>query len=153
MTITYTIDLTPSSADEDAIFAGLLESNAKVTGYKTQHYSVFARNEAGKIVGGALVYVGRDSAFVDSIWVDTSYRLQGMGRGLLNEVESEAKKRNCVWVKLDTYEFQAPQFYLNCGYEIYGEVKDYTCGQSKIFLRKRLSVESCGASKVTVMNH
>lgn len=138
MIITYNVDLTPSSADDSAIIAGLQESNAKATGHKTQHYSVFARIEPGKIVGGTLVYVGRDSAFVDSIWVDTAYRLQGIGRFLLNEVENEAKRRNCVWVKLDTYEFQAPQFYLNCGYEIYGEVKDYTCGQSKIFLRKSL---------------
>jgi GNAT superfamily N-acetyltransferase len=142
MAISYDLDLVPSSADDAAVISGLQASNAQLTGHKTQHYSVFARNEAGKIVGGTLVYVGRDSAFLDIIWVDGSSRLQGIGRCLLEEAEREAKRRECKWIKLDTYEFQAPEFYLKCGYEIYGEVKDYTCEQSKVFLRKGLEQTS-----------
>src|SRR5436190_12436077 len=118
MEIIYDLVLTPSSTDDEVVIAGLQASNAQLTGHKTQHYSVFARNEEGKILGGALVYVGRDSAFIDVIWVDTPYRLQGIGCCLLNEAEKEAKKHDCAWIKLDTYEFQAPHFYLKCGYEI-----------------------------------
>lgn len=138
MAISYTLNLKPSSADDAVVISGLQVSNAQLTGHATQHYSVFAWNEEGTIIGGALLFVGRDSAFLDTIWVGGSYRLQGVGRCLLKEAEKEAKRRGCKWIKLDTYEFQAPGFYLKCEYEIYGEVKDYTCGQSKVFLRKLL---------------
>jgi GNAT superfamily N-acetyltransferase len=139
MRVIYDLDLEPSSADDQTVVAGLQASNAQLTGHKTFHYSVFARDEKGKVLGGALVYVGQDSAFVDGIWVEKSHRLRGIGRQLLNEVEKEAQRRGCVLVKLDTYEFQAPKFYLACGYEVYGEVKNFTRDCSKVFLRKGLT--------------
>jgi GNAT superfamily N-acetyltransferase len=138
MEITYDVDLAPDSKDEDIVVGGLQAHNAQLTNHETRHYSVFARNSSQDIVGGALVYVGRDSAFVSVLWVNDALRRQGIGRDILQAVEKEATKRACAWVKLDTYAFQTPEFYLKCGYEIYGEVKDYTCGQSKIFLRKKI---------------
>ena len=140
MAITYDLATSPRSEDDKIVIAGLQASNAQLTGHTTQHYSVFARNESGKIIGGSLVYVGRDSAFIDVIWVDPSYRLQGIGQSLLKEAEKQAQKHDCIWIKLDTYEFQAPEFYLKCGFEIYGEVKNYTREQSKIFLRKKVMI-------------
>lgn len=138
MAITYNLDLAPCSADDGVVTGGLQASNSQLTGHEAEHYSVFARDEKMKIIGGALTWVGRDSAFVSAIWVDKPYRRQRVGRRLLDKAEMEAKKRGCIWIKLDTYEFQTSEFYLDCGYTVYGEVKDYTCGQSKIFLRKRL---------------
>lgn len=139
MTVIYDLDLEPSSADDQTVVAGLRTSIAQLTGHEVPHYSVFARDEKGKILGGALVYAGQDSAFVDVIWVEESHRLHGIGRQLLNEVEKEAQRRGCAWVKLDTYEFQAPKFYLACGYEIYGEVKNFTRDRSKVFLREEVT--------------
>ncbi|MBA3812907.1 MAG: GNAT family N-acetyltransferase [Alphaproteobacteria bacterium] len=140
MVITYDLSLAPHSADDGIVLAGLQASNAQLTGHTTQHYSIFARKESGEIIGGALVYVGRDSAFIDVLWVDPSYRLQNIGSRLLQEAEIGAQKYDCSWVKLDTYEFQAPEFYKKCGYEMYGEVKNYTREQSKIFLRKKVKL-------------
>jgi hypothetical protein len=39
---------------------------------------------------------------------------------------------------VDTWDFQAEEFYLKNGYERIGELKNYWHGHSKIFLRKKL---------------
>lgn len=57
---------------------------------------------------------------------------------LLDEVEQEAIKNGCVFSLVDTWDFQAEEFYLKKGYERIGELKNYWLGHSKIFLRKNL---------------
>ena len=54
-----------------------------------------------------------------------SHRGQGLGRRLLAAVEQQARERGCRWARLNTWEFQAPDFYARCGYETYGRETDY----------------------------
>lgn len=136
---TLHVDLSPSKEDDAIVLKGLQSFNQEITRTKEVHFSVFAKDSSGKIVGGALVYLGRDSAFLDILWVHLDYRNKGIGRSLLAKAEKQASKTpECKWIKLDTYSFQAPDFYLKCGYELYGEVKNFTKHDSKIFFRKAL---------------
>jgi ribosomal protein S18 acetylase RimI-like enzyme len=70
--------------------------------------------------------------------VKVEFRGQGLGKELLEAAEEEARRRGCVHVVLDTHSFQAPGFYLKCGYEIIGEVENHPKGYEKIYLRKSL---------------
>ncbi|UVD78657.1 hypothetical protein NWE55_11050 [Myroides albus] len=52
--------------------------------------------------------------------------------------EQVAVERNCKYISLNTFSFQASDFYQSLGYEIFAEEKDYPLGYSKIYLRKVL---------------
>ncbi len=53
-------------------------------------------------------------------------------------VEEQARERGCRWAKLNTWEFQAPEFYAQCGYDIYGRETDYPPGHTNHLMRKDL---------------
>jgi GNAT superfamily N-acetyltransferase len=75
---------------------------------------------------------------VDLMWVDDVLRGRGLGRALLGRLEEEARLRGCDWSKLNTWDFQAPDFYTRCGYVEYGREVDYPPGHTNFLLRKDL---------------
>jgi len=75
---------------------------------------------------------------VDLLWVDDDLRGHGLGRALLGRLEDEARLRGCHWSKLNTWDFQAPDFYTRCGYVEYGREVDYPPGHTNFLLRKDL---------------
>ena len=78
---------------------------------------------------------GSTSVLSGSTKVD---RGQGLGTRLLALAEEEGIKRGCISAFLDSLSFQAPDFYLKRGYEIWGELKDLPVGHRRIFLQKKL---------------
>ena len=75
---------------------------------------------------------------IDILWVDEKYRKQGLGSKLLEAAESEAKKRGCHSVHIDTMSWQAPEFYKKHGYKIISELDDIPAGNKKYHLIKNL---------------
>ena len=74
------------------------------------------KDDNGLIVGGitAASYCW-NILYISMLWVDASYRNHGYGSQLLNKIEQEAKKMGCTLAHLDTFDFQAKNFYLNHG--------------------------------------
>ena len=100
----------------------------------------YAVTEAGHLVGGCVgstVDVWQWLT-VDVMWVDPSRRAQGIGRALLLDVEERALQRGCRWARLNTWEFQAPDFYERLGYSVYGREVDYPPGHVNHLMRKDL---------------
>lgn len=99
----------------------------------------FLRDENQEIVGG--VY-GKISSFgwlyVSLLWISPKIRGGGYGIELMKKIEREAVKNDCHHAYLDTFSFQAPEFYQKLGYEIFAELKDFPNGHSRIFLKKTL---------------
>ncbi len=56
----------------------------------------------------------------------------------MQAAENEALARGCHGAYLDTFSFQAPDFYQKLGYEIYGKLDDFPKGHCRYFLRKKL---------------
>jgi GNAT superfamily N-acetyltransferase len=76
---------------------------------------------------------------VDLLWVDTRHRGLGHGARLLAEAERIARDdRSCTRSRLETWDFQAPDFYRKHGYEVVGEVEDYPPGVVEFILVKQL---------------
>ena len=75
---------------------------------------------------------------IDILWVDEKFRGQGLGSKLLEAAESEAKKRGCHSVHVDTMSWQAPEFYKKHGYKIISELDDIPAGNIKYHLIKNL---------------
>ena len=63
----------------------------------------------------------------------------GHGRHLLLSAEQEALTRGCEGAVLDTFSFQAPDFYRKLGYAIFGQLDDFPSPHRRYFLTKRLS--------------
>ncbi|ELY6244826.1 GNAT family N-acetyltransferase [Cronobacter universalis] len=76
---------------------------------------------------------------VEFLWVDESLRGQGTGASLMAMAEEEGRRRGCKRIFVDTFSFQAPEFYRKQGYDIYGVAPDYREGHSRFYLSKPLS--------------
>ncbi len=92
----------------------------------------------GKIVGGISGDVELLSALhIKILWVDESTRRKSIGSNLLKNLEDEALKRGAIFSYLETYDFQAKDFYLKNGYEIFSCLK-YPTGNVLYFMKKQL---------------
>ena len=100
--------------------------------------AVFARDASGKIVGGLVGGTWWKWLHVDLLWVEDRFRRRGIGSRLLAAAETEAVRRRCGHSILDTHDFQAPEFYLRHGYQVFGTVADLPAGHSRIYFQKAL---------------
>ncbi len=75
---------------------------------------------------------------VDFLWVDEKLRGHGIGKRLLLKLEQTAHERGCRQVTLNTFSFQAPEFYQKLGYSIFGVIDGFGQHFQKFFLRKHL---------------
>ena len=96
-------------------------------------------SEDGKILAGIIVrmYCWR-CIYIDTFWIDESMRGEGLGTLLLEEVERVAKKNGSHLIHLDTFDFQAKDFYLAHGYSVFGELEDSPKGHTRYFMSKVL---------------
>lgn len=99
---------------------------------------IYAYDEQGTLIGGLVADTYWQWLAVDYLWVAEEHRRNGLGSLLLLEAETKAMARQCRWVKLSTFGFQAPEFYFQLGYQQVGELTDYPPGNRMIWLRKEL---------------
>lgn len=72
--------------------------------------------ESGVIVAGIVAESVGDTVEVEFLFVEESYRGRGLGKALLERVETAAREQGMRRVLLNTYSFQAPGFYKKMGY-------------------------------------
>lgn len=130
------VDYAPTEIDNAVVREGITAFNEKRVGERDKTFSIFLRDDSGKIFGGVQVFLGTESVYTDVLWVEESLQKQGYGTKLLDAVEREALRNGCRVSLVDTWDFQAEGFYLKKGYERIGELKNYWLGHSKIFLKK-----------------
>jgi GNAT superfamily N-acetyltransferase len=90
------------------------------------------------IVGGVIGATYWDWLHIDLMWVREDLRGCGYGHRLLALAEDEARQRGAKNAYLDTFSFQAPDFYLQHGYQVFGELQDFPAGHQRYFLAKQL---------------
>lgn len=96
-------------------------------------------NEEGEIIAGILskMYCW-NCLYIDTLWVKEEYRQDGLGTRLLKEVERISKENNCYLIHLDTFDFQAKEFYVKNGYEIFGQLDECPQGHTRFFMKKSI---------------
>jgi GNAT superfamily N-acetyltransferase len=121
------------------IGGGLQSFNVQQAGEERFQRLCFVLQAPDKgIAGGALGEIFWGWFHLDLMWVKEELRDRGYGHRLLLAIEDEARRRGAVNVFLDTFTFQAPDFYERHGYRVFGELSDFPPGHRRIFLTKQL---------------
>ncbi|QIY71553.2 GNAT family N-acetyltransferase [Streptomyces sp. RLB1-33] len=100
---------------------------------------VWALDADGALAGGLVGHTWTTWLHVTYLWVDTPHRGAGLGGRLLAEAERLAhEERGCRNSRLETWDFQAPEFYKKHGYEVVCVIPDYPPGITEYTLTRRL---------------
>jgi GNAT superfamily N-acetyltransferase len=102
----------------------------------TDYCSVIKSND-GKVIGGISGYTTLGILNIAELWVDEEYHGLGYGKGLLEHVETLAKKRSCVAGQIACFSFQNLEFLKRQGYEILGFSDAYPNDVKEYYLTKK----------------
>jgi GNAT superfamily N-acetyltransferase len=140
-----TIDLSivqvekPEESAWGIIGRGLQQYNIGQAGdNKFQRLCFVLQSNEDEIMGGVMAEVYWNWLYIDLMWIEDDLRGQGYGRRLLTSVEDQARKLGAKNAYLDTFSFQAPEFYKKQGYQVMAELPDFPVGHQRHFLSKKL---------------
>jgi GNAT superfamily N-acetyltransferase len=129
----------PDKATVDAIAEGLNAYNESLApGGGWEELWIVGRDDDDAVQAGLKGITEYDWLFVNWLWVAESCRRQGVGSRLLADAEAVARERGCTSIYLDTFSFQAPDFYKRLGFKEFGRLNDFPPGRTRIWLWKSL---------------
>jgi GNAT superfamily N-acetyltransferase len=136
-----TVEADPTERHRTAILDPLAAFNAKQAGEPAYSALALLLRDApqAEIRGGLWGEIYFGWLFVELLFVPEDLRGQGLGSRLLAEAETIARQRGCAHVWLDTFTFQAPDFYRRLGYAEFGRLGHYPNRTERIFLSKPLA--------------
>lgn len=92
-----------------------------------------------KVIAGITSWIYFHTLGVNILFVEEQYRNHGLGSKLIEKLEEEASGRGIKLIHLDTFDFQAKDFYLKHGYEVFGVLDDSpTTGHKRYYMKKVL---------------
>jgi GNAT superfamily N-acetyltransferase len=129
----------PTWDDRDFIDEALGAYNAPFFGGPAYSYfGLFVRAEDRTIRAGLVGNCYADWLFIALLWVHADLRRAGIGSALIAEAERHARDFGCRSAWVDTFSFQAPDFYPRFGYREFARL-DYPRGHHRIFFRKHFA--------------
>jgi GNAT superfamily N-acetyltransferase len=129
---------TATEAEVAALRDALFEYNFEATGYRDgKSLSCFLYDD-GDLVAGIDGFTWGGYARIDYLWVAEPRRGCGLGSRLLAAAETEARRRGCSTVVLDTHSFQAPGLYRARGYTEIGTTTGTPRGHTQTLFQKSL---------------
>lgn len=130
--------------DSDYIRKKVIEHNLSKLPDEVKHpvknISFILRDKEEKILGGITGTIFWYNLHIEFLWVDESLRGKGYGKQLLDNIEETARENRCKLIQLDTFSFQAPNFYQKYGYEVVGVIKGHpNKDNQQYYLSKKLA--------------
>ena len=105
---------------------------------ESEPLNLYVEDEHGQLLAGLVAETFGNWLEIEYLFVKEGLRGQGIGSQLLQQAESEAKKRNCRFAFVNTYQFQAPAFYQKHGYKEVFTLKDYPYTGQRHYYQKDL---------------
>ena len=105
---------------------------------ESEPLNLYIEDEHGRLLAGLVAETFGNWLEIEYLFVKEDLRGQGIGSQLLQQAESEAKKRNCRFAFVNTYQFQAPAFYQKYGYKEVFTLKDYPYTGQRHYYQKDL---------------
>lgn len=137
-------EIHPAKGSEDEArdrILALLDSHSEAIGKSFKSELVlFEAHEDGLYLGGLSARFSLDLkwVFVELLAVAEAGRGKGIGGQLMARIEEEALLRGMKGIWLDTFSFQAPEFYKRLGYSEFGRIDGYPENGARHFFAKRL---------------
>jgi len=129
------------NAEDRKVVGGFLSAynRAAMAGLNNRHFvEILAKNEKEEVIGGLYAIANWGWLYVDWLVIDEDYRHKGIGRELLRQAEEKALELNVPKVRLNTFEFQAPDFYKKLGYKVVAIEEGFPEGFKTYYLQKIL---------------
>ena len=119
---------------------GLIRSynRSKRESAESEPLNIYVEDDSGELMAGLVGETFGNWLEIEYLFVKEDIRGQGIGSQLLQRAESEAKKRNCRFAFVNTYQFQAPAFYQKHGYKEVFTLKDYPYTGQRHYYQKDL---------------
>ena len=105
---------------------------------ESEPLNLYVEDEYGEIMAGLVAETFGNWLEIEYLFVKEDLRGQGIGSQLLQRAESEAKKKNCRYAFVNTYQFQAPAFYQKYDYKEVFTLKDYPYTGQRHYYQKDL---------------
>ena len=125
-----------NNIEEDFIIDKIVEYNLSIVPSKQETDFLWinriVEDKNGNIIAGILskMYCW-NCLYIDVLWVKEEHRKDGLGSRLLKEIESVAIEKGCYLIHLDTFDFQAKDFYIKHGYEVFGVLDECPEGHKR----------------------
>lgn len=132
-----------TNAEKDEIIDQLIKFNCQNLKMDRDEYITplnFHIKENGRIIAGVNAFASaKSSVFVSILWVDEKFRGNDFGSLLLQHVENEAIKLGVKLIFLDTFDFQARDFYIKQGFQEFSSLQGHPAfGRTVFFMKKEL---------------
>jgi GNAT superfamily N-acetyltransferase len=141
--LVFNFELQAAKETIDVIQKGLSAYNQSVMGeerYEPVRWIV--RDAAGQVAGGLLGDLYFNWLYIAILWVREDLRGCGVGSRLMALAEEYAASQGRTHIHVDTFDFQAPDFYQRLGYTVHGELGPYGEGHIRYYLKKDLPAAS-----------
>lgn len=123
------------------------DNETKIGSYEINTYLLAYHNAGNDLVAGLAAFCRLGAFHIELLWVNESLRRQKLGTKLLERAKECARKNGALYIKVNTATFQALDFYLNNGYQVFAKLPLSVTGgknQYDYFLIKYLE-NDCGA--------
>ena len=125
--------------EKEHILQELLKYNlANLEDKLVKDIGLFVEDEEGNRVAGLIGDTHGNWLEIEYLWVSEKLRGQHIGTDLMHKVEDIAKNRGCKYVFLNTFSFQAPDFYVKLGYKEEFVLNHYPLSGKRYYFTKEL---------------
>ncbi|MCT4594242.1 MAG: GNAT family N-acetyltransferase [Anaeromicrobium sp.] len=130
----------PKEEDISEIRNKLIEYNlSNIELKEVKPIAIFVNDENDNKIGGISAETHGNWLEITFLWVDEKLRGQKIGSKLLKDVEEEAIRRGCKYSFLDTFSFQAKDFYIKSDYEEVFTLVEYPLTSKRHYFVKELT--------------
>ena len=131
----------PDKIKDQAVISNTRNYNSPHVDDDFMPLSVYCTDSVGEIVGGLTGKTYWNYLDIEYLWVHETHQNKDIATQVMALAEDEARKRGCSYAMLDTYEFQALDFYIKQGYECFGKLDDYCKKYERYYLKKTIAVQ------------
>ena len=91
-----------------------------------EQFVLAANSDQGRLIGGLTAGTSYGWLLIKKLWVDDGQRRKGLGGLLMNDAEYRGREIGCHAAWLETSNSASRVFYEKLGYQVFGELKNYT---------------------------
>lgn len=142
MKYTISFEKNPHADDMQFLNDGIMkEHKIKKDMKPLDFFAYFIRDDQGQIVGGCAGDNMYGGLFVGQLWVKEELRGKGYGTQLMSLAEDLANKSQCKFITVNTFEWEALNFYKKLGYYVEFARHGFDKDSVFYFLRKNLNLQ------------